>query len=392
MNEKLEPLASKEERLCIGIMSGTSCDGINCALVRISGSGSSLRAKEAAFHTEAYDESVRNRLLSLAKGNEGGSHELTLMAFLLGDLFTEACLRLCDEAKVDRHAIDLIGSHGHTLYHLPEPEVYLGRPIRGTMQLGDVSRLAETFSCPVVSDFRVRDFAAGGMGAPLVPYTEYLLYRSETKTVALQNIGGIGNITILPKGCRPEDVIAFDTGPGNMVIDALVSHYSGGKLRYDDGGSMAAKGKTVPELERFFLSDPYLYQPAPKSTGRERYGEAFIKEILRIADSYGISAEDVVCTATWYTAEAIRRSMEGRNVGSLVVGGGGSHNSTLLSMLREMLPQTRIMTGEEAGYNSDSKEAVAFAILANECVCGQANSLPSATGGSHPVVLGKMQL
>ena len=392
MIQSLVPLSEKKERLCIGIMSGTSCDGIDCALVQIRGSGTGLSAKEMFFFTEPYDDAVRNRLLALAKGEEGGSHELTLMAFLLGDLFSEACVALCRKAGVETHDIDLIGSHGHTVYHIPMDEPYLGRGIRGTMQIGDVSRLAETFSCPVVSDFRVRDFAAGGMGAPLVPYTEYLLYRNECKTTAFQNIGGIGNVTILPKGCTPNEVIAFDTGPGNMVIDALVFWYTKGRARYDDGGAMAAKGKLLPDLQAFFLSDPYLSLPIPKTTGRERYGQRFVQEILAIADKVHAKAEDVLYSATWFTAEAIRRAVAGYHIDNLIVGGGGSHNRTLLGILGKMLPGVDVMRGEDAGYNSDSKEAVAFAILANECVCGHQNSLPSATGASHPVVLGKIQI
>ncbi|MCI2104836.1 MAG: anhydro-N-acetylmuramic acid kinase [Sphaerochaeta sp.] len=390
MSQKLVPLSQRKERLCIGIMSGTSCDGIDCALVRISGSGVGLKASELGFVTVPYQDAVRERLLALAKGDVGGSHELTLMAFLLGDLFTEACLKLCDATGVKPRDIDVIGSHGHTVFHLPQSEPYLGRAIRGTMQIGDVSRLAETFSCPVVSDFRVRDFAVGGMGAPLVPYTEYLLYRSDTETVALQNIGGIGNVTILPKGCTPEKVVAFDTGPGNMVIDALASHYTQGTMRYDDGGRMASHGTLLPRLERFFLSDPYLSQPIPKTTGRERYGQEFVRNLLSVAGD--ATAEDVLYSATWFTAEAIRRAVAGYQVDRLVIAGGGSHNRTLLSILGNMLPSVAVMRGEDAGYNSDSKEAVAFAILANECVCGQVNSLPSATGGAHPVVLGKIQL
>jgi anhydro-N-acetylmuramic acid kinase len=390
---KLIPLSDEQERLCIGLMSGTSADGIDAALVRISGSGETLRSQELAFVTIPYEEEVRKKLLLVAKGDTGGSHELTLLSFLLGELFTEASLSLCGKAGVKPSDIDLIGSHGHTVYHIPLGEPCLGRNIRGTMQIGDVSSLAETFGCPVVSDFRVRDFAAGGMGAPLVPYTEYLLFRRKERTVALQNIGGIGNVTILPKNCEPSEVVAFDTGPGNMVIDALVSHYTG--QRYDDGGMLASKGTVHPVLQEFFASDPYLSLPYPKTTGREMYGEAFVEKILAIAEKEKIQENDVIASATWFSAYSIQKSLSYDGLqrpDTLIVGGGGSHNRTLLCYLRQLLPDVSVVTDEDVGCSSDSKEAVAFAILANECVCGKCNSLPTATGARHPVVLGKIQL
>ncbi len=389
---KLTPLADKEERTVIGLMSGTSCDGIDAALVRIRGSHNSIKVKEEAFISLPYDENVRSRLLALVKGDAGGSHELTQMAFLLGHLFLEASIAVCEKAGVSKDEVDLIGSHGHTVFHIPETEEYLGHSIRGTMQIGDVGELCEYFSCPVVSDFRTRDFAAGGMGAPLVPYTEYLLFRSDEYDSAYQNIGGIGNITILKKGCTEDEVRAFDTGPGNVLLDALISHYKG--LSFDEGGAFALNGKLSPVLQEFFLSDEYYRKAPPKTTGREYYNGAYVENIIRIASENSVSPEDTLRTAAWFTAECIRSSIEysGVTPKRLTVAGGGSHNGAIMASLKEMLPKTDVLTGEEAGFSSDSKEAVAFAILANETVFGRVNVLTGASGARHGSVLGKIQM
>lgn len=389
---KLQPLADKKERVVIGLMSGTSCDGIDAALVRISGSHTSIKVKEEAFISLPYEDTVRNRLLALVKGSEGGSRELTEMSFLLGHLFLEASIALCGKAGVSMEEVDLIGSHGHTVFHIPDPAEYLGYTVRGTMQIGDVGELAEYFSCPVVSDFRTRDFAAGGMGAPLVPYTEYLLYRSDEFDSAYQNIGGIGNITILRKGCTEDEVRAFDTGPGNVLLDALISHYTG--KPYDEGGAFALKGRISPVLKKFFLSDAYYRKAPPKTTGREYYNGAYVEKILHIASENGVSPEDTLRTAAWFTAECIRSAVEQSHVTlkRLTVAGGGSHNGAIMASLKEMLPETEVLTGEEAGFSSDSKEAVAFAILANETIFGRVNVLTGASGARHGSVLGKIQL
>jgi len=244
----------------------------------------------------------------------------------------------------------------------------------------------------VVSDFRIRDMAAGGQGAPLVPYTEFLLYRSETEDVALQNIGGIGNITLLPAGCSLEEVIAFDTGPGNMVMDALVMKYTNGEMGYDDGGKLAASGTVIPELLAWMIDDPYLERQPPKTTGREYYGAEYVERLLHFGD---YPLVDVLATATAFTAQTIALSLRRfapRMPGRLVVGGGGSQNATLLRYLQESLPEVTVQTQEDLGLDSNAKEAVAFALLANEALFGICNNAPSATGAKHPVVMGRINL
>ncbi|MDE7261430.1 MAG: anhydro-N-acetylmuramic acid kinase, partial [Oscillospiraceae bacterium] len=284
---------------------------------------------------------------------------------------------------------------GQTIWHIPQPEEYLGRSLTGTLQIGEDAIIAEAMGCPVVGDFRVRDMAAGGQGAPLVPYTEFLLYREEERTVALQNIGGIANVTVLPAGCRLEDVAAFDTGPGNMVMDALVRRMTDGRLAYDEGGRLAAGGRISPELLVWMLADPYLEKKPPKTTGREVYGEAYVTRLLARADTLGIDLRDSLATATRFTAEAIAIGLDRfapARPERLVVGGGGSWNGTLLGHLRDCLPGCQVVTNEDLGLNSDAKEAVAFAILANEAVFASCNNAPAATGAKKPVVMGKLSI
>ena len=386
-------LPDMEPKLVIGLMSGTSADGMDAALVEITGAGLSTVVRQKAFVTIPFSEEVRESILKLAGGSAGGSHELCLMSFLLGRLSAEACLRVCELGGVQPQDIAFVGSHGQTLYHAPDPEPYLGMMVNGTLQMGEPSLINEALGCPVVSDFRVRDMAAGGLGAPLVPYTEYLLYRSETETVALQNIGGIGNITLLPKGGALADTFAFDTGPGNMVMDNLAGRITGGAARYDAGGQLAKQGKVSQALLAQMLDDPYLAAKPPKTTGRERYGAAYVDRLLASDAGRELPLPDVLATATRFTAECIRVGIERfcrPKPQRLIVGGGGSQNPVLLQQIADCLPGVRVMTNEEMGLDSDSKEAVAFAVLANECMHGISNNAPAATGARHPVVMGKI--
>ncbi len=383
-------LWEKPDRLVVGLMSGTSADGVDAALTRITGCGLETRVEQLGFYFQPFDEATRQRILAVCGGDFGGSRELCLLGTHLGRLYAQAVRALLKQTETP--GIDLIGCHGQTVYHIPEETAYLGTTIRGTLQIGDPSYLAEEFGCPVVSDFRIRDMAAGGLGAPLVPYTEFLLYRSETEDVALQNIGGIGNVTLLPAGCRLDQVTAFDTGPGNMVMDALAAKITDGKLGYDDGGQLAAAGKVIPALLERMLQDPYLSRKPPKTTGREYYGKAYVESLLRSGD---YPLVDILATATRFTAESIALSLRRfapRMPARLVVGGGGSRNPTLLRFLREALPECRVQVQEDLGYDSDAKEAVAFAMLANEALFGICNNAPSATGASHGVVMGRINL
>ncbi len=390
MDHPFLKLWEKPSRLVVGLMSGTSADGIDAVLTRITGFGPGTKVEQLGFYFQPFDGATRRAILDICAGDSGGTREVCLLGTHLGRLYAEATGRLLKQSGVE--TVDLIGCHGQTVYHIPEETPYLHTSLRGTLQIGDPSYLAESFGCPVVSDFRIRDMAAGGLGAPLVPYTEFLLYRSETEDVALQNIGGIGNITLLRAGCTLDQVTAFDTGPGNMVMDALAAKLTGGKLSYDDGGRLAASGTVIPELLQWMLEDPYLALKPPKTTGREYYGAEYVEKLLS-RGNYALV--DVLATATAFTAESIAHSLRSFAPGMparLVVSGGGSRNPTLLAFLRRALPEVPILTQEDLGLDSDAKEAVAFAILANETLFASCNNAPSATGAKHPVVMGRISL
>lgn len=389
----LSDLIQKEEKLVIGLMSGTSADGVDAVLCRITGHGLATKVQQLAFVSPPYSKEVHDRILQIAEGSFGGAKELCLMNFYLTELFAEACLSLCEKAGVDPSMIDLIGTHGQTVFHIPEAQQYLGRPIRATLQIGDPSLLCEKIGAVTVSDFRVRDMAAGGLGAPLVPYTEYILYGDPKLNVGLQNIGGIGNITILPAGCSLEDLTAFDTGPGNMVMDAITTKITNGRQHFDAGGKIAGSGHMNESLLSYLMKDPYLRQAPPKTTGREYYGEEYVSSIWKQADLLGLAPEDVLSTVTMFTAESIAYAIRHWCPvcpDRLIVGGGGSLNPTLMDFIRARLPEVAVMTNEDLGLDSSAKEAVAFALLANETIHSVCNNAPAATGAAHPVIMGKI--
>ena len=395
MQHPLVALMEKPSRLVIGLMSGTSADGVDAALCRITGHGTATKVEQLGFVFDPFDTRVREEILRLAGGQEATAADFCRINFLLGRLYAETSLRLCRECGVEPKDIDLVGSHGQTLWHIPQPETYLGQTFRSTLQLGECSVLTETFGCPVVGDFRVRDVAAGGLGAPLVPYSEYLIYRSETKCIALQNIGGIGNITCLPPACKPEDVFAFDTGPGNMVMDAVYGAITHGEKRFDEGGAFAAKGQVHQPLLNLMMDDEYVRRQPPKTTGREYYGPAYVERITAEAKAQCLTDEDLMATVTAFTAATIAYSVEHFfpvKPDELIIGGGGSMNATLLKDIATALPACKVMTNEQLGYDSNAKEAVAFAVLANEAIFAGCNNMPSVTGATKGVVMGKINL
>lgn len=386
-------MKKQDEKYAIGLMSGTSMDGIDAVLISIKGTGLNTTYKQLGFITLAYSSDEKKELLNLASGNTGGSKTLLKMDVYLGKKFRDAAVLLCNKSCINKNEINFIGSSGHTFYHLPVKTKYLDKEVQGSFQLGEPSFLNEEFNIPVVSDFRVRDMAAGGQGAPLVPYTEYILFRSATENIALQNIGGIGNITILEKNCDSNQVKAFDTGPGNMIIDNLISIFTNGKLSYDEDAKIAKKGSLNQNLLDYLLDDDYLYLEIPKSTGREKYNNEYVNNILQYSKKRQIPFEDIIHTVTFFTAKTIEIGINNfakTNLDKLIIGGGGSHNPVIIKSLKSLLPTVKILTFEDIGLNSDSKEAVAFAILANETINGITNNLTSVTGAKHPVIMGKI--
>ncbi len=372
-----------------GIMSGTSADGINVAVVRIEGRG--LRASfELLAHREyPYPERVRRAVLAAMNASRASVADLARLNFLLPELYAEAVQQTLRSAKL---TCELVGCHGQTLYHQGVAEPYLGRRVSTTWQTGDGSVLAARLGVPVVSDFRPADMAAGGQGAPLVPYLDYLLFRHGRRGRILQNIGGIGNLTAIPAAAGPDKVVAFDTGPGNMVIDALARELFG--KPFDRDGAFAARGKAEPRVLSEILRQRFFRRPPPKTAGREQFGREFATAFLRRCR--GMSRYDVLATATALTAESIAAAVcavsEDARFHDFFVSGGGAKNKTLMRMLAERLAplKLRIATTGEQGLPSEAKEAAAFAMLAYQTWRRQSSNIPSATGAERPAILGKI--
>lgn len=395
----LEALSAKGVHRVVGMMSGTSVDGVDAALIELSREGGAPRVKLLAFENTPYPQGVRERVFELFRPETSTVDRIGYMNFLLGELYARAALSVIAKAGLTSADVDLIGSHGQTIWHEPEARETDGMPIRYTVQIGEGAVIAARTGIPTVSDFRVADMAVGGQGAPLVPFSEYLLYRREDESILLQNIGGIGNMTVLPAGATPEQVFAFDTGPGNMIIDAVAAAISGGRLKCDVNGGIAARGKVDEELLARLQKDEYYARRPPKTTGRERFGTQYAQRILDDRARHPISDEDLLATVTYLTAWSIfdaceRFALPVCKPAELIVGGGGSYNKTLLKDLSGLFGARGIAvrTQEDLGFNSDAKEAVAFALMADCFVRGEANVLPSVTGASAASVMGKLSL
>lgn len=386
---------AREIRRVVGLMSGTSADGVDAALVELRGHAESTTLERVVFRRIPYEPELRARIFALMSPETSGVDEICRMNFVLGEVFARAALEVIREAGLGPEDVDLIGSHGQTIYHIPHAETCCGVSTMSTLQIGEPAVIAERTGLATVADFRVRDVAAGGQGAPLVPYADWVLFRDPHKTRVLQNIGGIANFTALPAGCGIDDIVAFDTGPGNMVIDGVVSMLTDGALSFDEDGKMASSGKVREGLLAWALSHPFFAKEPPKTTGREEFGVQFAQEMAERARAQGVPGEDLVATATALTAESIVESykrwvLPRCRIDEVIVGGGGSYNLALLGMLRERLPGVAVVTCEDVGMSSDAKEAIAFAILANDAVHGYPTNVPAATGARRRVVLGKI--
>lgn len=355
--------------LVAGVMSGTSLDGIDVAIVDIRG----RRIRTEAFRSTPYDDELRRQILAVSNTTTTTA-AIARLHFRLGELYAHAVREACRRAGAQ---VELIGCHGQTIYH--EGRV-------ATLQIGEGAVIAQRTGVPVISDFRTADVAAGGEGAPLVPYVDYLLFRHRGKTRIALNIGGIANITAIPAGAAPDDVLAFDTGPGNMVVDALTRELTGGKQQYDAGGRIAAAGAVDRDLLDRLLADPYYRRKPPKSAGREQYGAEFV---ARMKES-GRPLRDLIATATALTAATIAIGIERFSPSEVIASGGGAHNPQILGQLAAFLPTVRIATSSDYGIDVDAKEAIAFAVLAYETWRSKPSNLPSATGARRPVILGKI--
>jgi anhydro-N-acetylmuramic acid kinase len=377
-------------RLIVGLMSGTSADGTDAALCEVAGAGESTRVRMLGFVSVPFARSLRERIFALA---EADAAELCELDVLLGEVFAEAVLAACRTAGVQVADVHLVGSHGQTASHRPRSAGGLG----STLQIGEAAVVAERTGLPVISDFRVRDVAAGGEGAPLVPLVDHLLFRSPGRRRALQNIGGIANVTLVQD--RIDDIVAFDNGPGNMALDAVARAASRGLEAYDVDGQRAARGQIDPALLAELHQHPYLAQPPPKSTGRELFGRGFVYPLLdrwkgRPPSTPGIAAlDDLLATLTRFTAEAIVGSYRAHLPAfpdEIYVCGGGAANPTLMSHLRMLCAPSPVNDTAVLGVDPMAKEAIAFAVLANETLFGHPGNVPQATGADGPRVLGKI--
>ncbi len=391
--------------LIVGLMSGTSVDGIDAALVELAGvtQDGTLRWSVHACVCVPWESKLRQAILA-ACAPDTGVQQITALNYRLGESFSDAARQVIAQAGLTFSDIDAIASHGQTVWHQPTPYDIAGAGVTGTLQIGEPAVIAARTGCLVVSDFRAADIAVGGQGAPLVPFADYALFHSPHETRAVQNIGGIANVTLLPMGGTLKDVVAFDTGPGNMLIDALAVRLTDGAQTFDRDGALAAAGTVDRKILIDFLAHPYFRQPPPKSTGREQFGAAYSDRFLTAARKGNLSIADMLATATALTAESIAcaysnflpsymsNSTSGGGIKTVILGGGGLRNKTLVRMLVERLAPARVTDHQEFGLDSDAKEAVAFALLAYETLHGRPSNVPSATGANAPAILGKITL
>jgi len=383
------------ELTVVGLMAGTSADGIDAVVVRIEGAGPGLRVSTLASAVEPYSDALRERVLG---ARSACAEDLAVLDAELGDRFACAASSVLESAGLHTDAVDAIGSHGQTVAHVPGrgatgPHGRLGA---ATLQIGSAALIAERTGLPVVSDFRARDVAAGGEGAPLVPYVDWLLLRIDDGLRLAQNLGGVGNVTLVTP--RAEDVQAFDTGPANGPIDAAVALLSGGRLRRDEGGEAASRGAVAQDEVERLLADPWFRTPPPRSLSRDVFAESFVERF--VARREDLEGDDVIATLTEFVARSVAAayrehlSLEEAEfpLTDVVVSGGGVHNAFLMRRLSALLDPTPVRSSAEVGIDPDEKEAVAFAVLAAETLRGRCGNLPRVTGAAGPRLLGSITL
>jgi anhydro-N-acetylmuramic acid kinase len=405
-------------KLVLGLMSGTSVDGIDVSLVSISGASPSLKINLLNHTAIPFPAAIRKEILRFAEQDPITSGELSQLHSILGHIYAEAALAACKKFRVSPRKIDLIGNHGQTIFHQGAPVPYLGARVSSTLQIGESAILAARTGITTVSDFRPADLALGGNGAPLVPFADYALYRHAKLGRISLNIGGIANITVIPANAKPSQIFAFDTGPGNMLIDALASHITLGRQRFDKNAALAQQGRAIPALVNELLRDPYLKLAPPKSTGREYYGAAYLKRLLALGKKHQAKPNDLIRTTTIFTALSIvdalnRFVLSKHKMHQLIVSGGGANNPLLLAQLSAALgsqisspvgarhivsvrgkekasSEIEVLLSSELNVPTGAKESLAFALLAYETFHQRPSNIPSATGAHGPAILGKI--
>ena len=371
---------------CLGLMSGTSMDGVDCALVDVRPGRSTLRIALLAHRTYPYPPVIREQLLSLVR--TGTVETVCRLHVAVGEVFARVANRTIRQAKLPATDVAVIGSHGQTVWHGPKrvPVPGVGS-IRSSLQVGDPSVIAERTGILTVADFRARDLAAGGEGAPLTPYVHYHVFQSRRRSRLIVNLGGIANVTWLPRGGGLEDVVAFDVGPCNLLLDGLMTHATHGQRSIDRNGAAASRGCPQDVLVTELLRHPFFARRPPKSTGREEFGEGYIQHVRRVAARHRLSLEDTLASACAGIAQTIRRAGPWA-VDEVIAGGGGVRNRELLVALKREFGPGHVMSMERSGVKSQALEAMAFAVLAYETIRGVPANLPWVTGAKSPVVLG----
>lgn len=368
----------------IGLMTGTSLDGLDIALCDIEGYGINTKIKLVDFICIEIDEKLREKIKDACNEEKSNNKLICSLDFELGYFYLEGVKKIIEKNNLSFEDISFVASHGQTIYHLPYPE---NEYYSSTLQIGQPSIIAYNTGIKVIFNFRVMDMASGGQGAPLVPYTDYILYSSKEKNIALQNIGGISNVTYLKKNGKLEEILAFDNGPGNMMInEAMKILYN---LNYDNKGEIAAKGKKIENLINELLEHPYLKKKPPKSTGREEFGKQYVEKLLEKYKNE--KKEDIIYTFTLFTALCIKNSYNeyfDEMPEKVIIGGGGAFNNRLMELIKKHLEGIEVCTQEEEGYLSEAKEAMAFVILGNETLNNKPSNVCSATGAEKRVVLG----
>lgn len=381
------------ERLMVGLMSGTSCDGISAALVAIRGRGKERKIQLIAHHELPFDAETKEAIAGVFPPHLYSAYHYSRLQVTLARLFARAATEVINKAGAKPEQVLAISMQGITLYHDPPSDRNQNQGIH--IEMGDPALVAELCGVPVISDLRANDVAAGGHGAPLSAYVDYLLFSHDRLYRALQNIGGIANVTAMPPGCSLEDIICFDTGPGNMVIDGVVRRLTGGRKQFDEDGLWAAQGRVNRELLEQLLRHPYLERPLPKTTGREDFGEEFVDQVMVKSQELGLNSADIVATVTAYTAECMayhyRRFLYPRGqVDEVILGGGGTKNKTLLAFVRKCLAPAAVKTHEDFGIPNEAREAMTWTILADETIQGLPANVPRTSGARHPALLGRI--
>lgn len=384
----------KDKLNIIGLMSGTSCDGLDIALIEINGSGSDAKFRFVAGKSVFYTLSQKNAIKHAISSEIIDLKYVSQLNFYLPKIWSEMIASFLRENDITSSQIDLIGSHGQTVWHQPKEEVFADKSISSTLQIGDPSVLAQLTSIPVVGDFRVADVALGGQGAPLIPYFDYIFFNHFKKNILSVNIGGISNFTFIPKDGDIKKVAAFDCGPGNMLIDGAIQQIF--NEPFDKDGIIASKGNFSEKLFDFIrASDKFIESKPPKSTGREHYNETFLSDILKFSLDNQIDKNDIIHTLSNYTAYTIYKNYKlfiapQSTIDEVVIAGGGAHNNFLMQNLDEYFSSIIVTPISEYGIDIDLKEAIGFAVLANETIKGKPSNIPQATGAKAPTILGKI--